>query len=240
MDYQQLAAEYAVHRQVHPGVLQQLLEVSGVAADSDVLDVGCGTGNYVAALSSLVGCRCTGIEPCEEMLEQARQTCPDARLIRGAGEALPFEPGAFDLVYSVDVMHHLEDLAGFFSEAWRVLRPGGKLCVVTDSEEIIRSREPLSTFFPGTVAADLARYPSQGELVVRMRDVGFAEIGDVVVELQRPLTDVGPYRGRAFSCLHLISPEEFEEGLKQLEEAVRAGTARVVSRSLLLWGLKPA
>ena len=65
IDYNKTAAEYAQHRQVHPRVLQSLLEISGVSSASKVLEVGCGTGNYILAVESLTGCVCWGIDPSE-------------------------------------------------------------------------------------------------------------------------------------------------------------------------------
>jgi len=46
-DYNSMASEYAKHRQVHPRVLENLLSVSHLCSSSKVLEVGCGTGNYV-------------------------------------------------------------------------------------------------------------------------------------------------------------------------------------------------
>lgn len=66
-----IAAEYARHRQVHPGVLCDLMETSGLGSGSRVLEVGCGTGNYIKALARLTGCRAHGIDPSGEMLGEA-------------------------------------------------------------------------------------------------------------------------------------------------------------------------
>ncbi len=73
MDYDRIASEYARHRQVHPGVLRSLVSTSGIGSASNVLEVGCGTGNYIAALERSVGCSSWGIDPSEEMLSIARQ-----------------------------------------------------------------------------------------------------------------------------------------------------------------------
>ena len=84
LDYDQLAAEYARHRQVHPGVLQALHQaVQGLQQHRPgrprVLEVGCGPGNYILALAALTGCEGWGIDPSEGMLAQAR----------GAGDPRP-------------------------------------------------------------------------------------------------------------------------------------------------------
>ena len=64
MDYDELAAEYAAHRTVHPEVLRRLVETGRIDAGAKVLEVGCGTGNYAAVLVKATGCRCWGVDPC--------------------------------------------------------------------------------------------------------------------------------------------------------------------------------
>ena len=90
-DYDALAAGYARHRRVHPGVLDELCQA--VTQKSQVLEVGCGTGNYILALQSLVGCTCWGIDPSEEMLAQARARSTAAQFRLGQAEHLEFEDG---------------------------------------------------------------------------------------------------------------------------------------------------
>jgi ubiquinone/menaquinone biosynthesis C-methylase UbiE len=91
------------------------------------------------------------------MLDVARGRDPVLSTVVGSAERLPFAPESFDLVFCVDVVHHLADLSAFFSEAFRVLTPRSALLIATDSEQIIRTRFPLAEYFPETVDADLAR-----------------------------------------------------------------------------------
>ncbi len=50
------AASYAKHRGVWPEILQPLLLNSGIDRVSRVLEVGCGTGNYIIAVQFIAGC----------------------------------------------------------------------------------------------------------------------------------------------------------------------------------------
>lgn len=236
LDYNEIASTYTHHRRLHPEVLRAL--VGSVGPASRVLEVGCGTGNYLVALHQAVGCPCCGIDPSEQMLARARERSDQVEWQSGRAEALEFLPESFDLVFSVDVIHHVEDVERYFQEARRVLAPGGRLCTVTDSADIIRRREPLALYFPDTVAIDLRRYPGTADLAETMRQVGFGSVTQEPVEIRYHLTDLQPYRERAFSCLRLIPEEAFQAGLQRMEDDLQKGPIPGVSRYELVWGTK--
>jgi ubiquinone/menaquinone biosynthesis C-methylase UbiE len=236
IDYNAIAAEYGLHRQVHPHVLQKFIETGRLRPDSHVLEVGCGTGNYVLALERQLGLHAWGIDPSERMLAQAHARAGNVQLKPGRAESLDFPAGAFDLVFSVDVIHHVKDRPEFFREAYRVAKLGGRVCTVSDSEWIIRNRRPLSLYFPETVEPEVARYPKIAQLREWMEQAGFGELIEEVVEFPYALTDAAPYRDRAFSSLHLISEEAFRRGVQRIERDLQQGPIACVSRYLLLWG----
>ena len=239
IDYEAMAPDYARHRGLHPGVLEGLLRAGGVGPSSTVLEVGCGTGNYIIAVRERAGCSCWGIDPSREMLSLAEGRSAAVGFQRGGAESIPFRDGFFDLVFSVDVIHHVTDRTAYFAEARRVLKAQGRICTGTDSEWIIRHRQPLATYFPQAVEADLERYPSIEELRHMMAQAGFDDIDEEMVEHRFELTDVQPFRDRVFSCLRLISEEAFHEGLARLERDLHAGPVRCASRYVLLWGASP-
>jgi SAM-dependent methyltransferase len=238
LDYDELAAEYAANRTVHPEVLRQLVETGRIYAGSKVLEVGCGTGNYAEALVRATGCRCWGIDPSVRMLAEARRRDPLLEFTRGTAESLDFDCDFFDIVFSVDVIHHVKDRPKAFEEAVRVVRDGGRVCTVTDSEQIIRTRRPLSDFFPETVAVDLARYPAMSELRTMMSKAGLDEIREDEAGFSCRTDDVEPYRAKAFSSLRLIPGPAFQRGLRRLEKQAAGGGFERDSRYVLLWGTR--
>jgi SAM-dependent methyltransferase len=238
IDYDSIAYEYARHRHVHPGVLRDLRSTSGIDSASRVLEVGCGTGNYIAALEKSAGCEGWGIDPAPEMLAQAMARSPNISFERGHSEQLPFLTDFFDLVFSVDVIHHVTDRHAYFAEAHRVVRRGGKVCTVTDSEWIIRHRPPLAIYFPETIEVDLERYPRIPDLRDEMAEAGFKEIGENLVEFPYKLTDTEAYRDKAFSSLHLIADQAFQAGIERLTRDLESGPIPCVSRYVLMWGTK--
>jgi ubiquinone/menaquinone biosynthesis C-methylase UbiE len=238
VDYEGIASDYARHRQVHPEVLRGLVSTGGIDRDSKVLEVGCGTGNYILALERLVGCQCRGIDPSEGMLSKAEAKSAGVDLRLGRAESIDFPSDFFDLVFSVDVIHHVKDRPTYFREAYRVLMGGGKVCTVTDSEAIIRHRQPLSIYFPETIESELDRYPRISELRELMEQVGFGVISKELVEFSYQLTDIRAYQDKVFSALHLIREDAFQRGIRRMEADLNASPIPCVSRYTLLWGTK--
>jgi ubiquinone/menaquinone biosynthesis C-methylase UbiE len=172
------------------------------------------------------------------MLMQARSRGVPLLLARGRAEQLEFPNESFDLVFSVDTIHHVVDREAYHHEAHRVLAKGGRLCTATDSEDIIRTRQPLATYFPETVPIELARYPSIDSLRAAMAHAGFSAIGATRVEHAFSTRDIRAYREKAFSCLHLIPEDAFERGIRRMEDDLGNGPIPCVSRYLMLWGTK--
>jgi ubiquinone/menaquinone biosynthesis C-methylase UbiE len=236
IDYNRMASEYAKHREIHPGVFESFISDGRIGGSSSVLEIGCGTGNYIGRLHRLTDCQSYGIDPSQQMLSIAKEKFPASGVRKGKAEKLGFEPDFFDLVFSVDVIHHITDKLSYFREAYRVLKLGGKVCTVTDSEWIIGNHQPLSVYFPETVAVELKRYPSINQIRGLMQDRGFHEINDKMVEFPYELTDASAYRSKVFSSLQLISEEDFQRGLKRMEEHLAKGPISPACRAILSFG----
>ena len=92
------------------------------------LDVGCGGGVLTEDLSRL-GFTAFGLDPSGPSLAVARDHALSGGLsisyIRGTGEAIPFAPASFDVVFCCDVLEHVRDLRAVVAEISRVLKPGG-------------------------------------------------------------------------------------------------------------------
>ena len=95
-----------------------------------VVDLGCGTGNHVAALASSWASGpsssfVVGVDRTAAMLQRAAAKVPDAAFVRAdLGAGVPLRAGSVDGVLSVYAAQFL-DLAAFLAEVRRVLRPGG-------------------------------------------------------------------------------------------------------------------
>jgi SAM-dependent methyltransferase len=105
--------------------LRMILEGAGDLARGRVLDNGCGVGMYLRRLAQVAD-RAYGLEL---EFERAREAARQAAVACGAGEALPFASGRFDLVLSHEVLEHVADDRRALSEIARVLRSGGRAIV---------------------------------------------------------------------------------------------------------------
>jgi ubiquinone/menaquinone biosynthesis C-methylase UbiE len=228
------AAAYERHRSADYSLIAALVDGAGLGPGSRVLEVGCGTGDYLAPIAS-TGASCTGVDPSEEMLAVARRRVPEARFFAARAESLPLPDESADFVYSVDVSHHIADLAAFFAEARRVLAAGGRICTATEDEEGMQQRLHAH-YFPEALEADLARYPTPEQLSAAMQAAGFSEIELARFETPFEVRDAGPYRERALSSLELIPEDAFGRGLERLERDLERGALRGISRRLLAWG----
>ncbi len=101
-----------------------------------VLDIGCGTGVDALLAALLVGSAgfVAGLEYSPGMVRRAeankaRAGLEHAAFFHGAAEALPCRDASFDLLLSNGVFNLVVDKETALAEAFRVLRPGGRLAV---------------------------------------------------------------------------------------------------------------
>lgn len=121
---------------------RQALLRAGLTEGMQVLDVGMGTGLVtreavrVSGEARLV----TGVDPSPGMIAAA-DLPPEVQKLHGSAEQLPVANNAYDFVSMGYALRHVADLHAAFAEFFRVLRPGGKLCVL----EISRPQGRIST-----------------------------------------------------------------------------------------------
>ncbi len=237
-DYDDLARDYAAHRHAEPTVVAALIAGGAVGPSSRVLEVGCGTGNYIGAIAAETGCSAAGVDVSAEMLAFARERCPGVTLTECPAERLALPDGAHDFVYTVDAIHHFASTRAFFREAVRVLAPGGRIASVTHSAELLRVGAVLSRYFPETIEANIARYPPLSQVKDEMASAGFADIDDQVITFEAEITDAELYASKANSTLHLISKEAFERGMARMKHDLTRGPITGTRAYLVLWGTK--
>jgi ubiquinone/menaquinone biosynthesis C-methylase UbiE len=238
IEYSNIAHGYAKYRRIDRAAVEKLIVASGISSASRVLEIGCGTGNYIAEIQKRIGCECSGVDPSPEMIAQARQGNARIAYSIGPAEQLGLPEGAFHFAFSVDVIHHVADRAAYFREASRVLSVDGLLATLTDSEDTIRRRMPLAFYFPATIEPELRRYPTPAELRHHSEQARLEVVGEEIIETRYELTNLEAFRRKMFSCLRLISEEAFAAGMARMTRDLEGGAISCVSRNFVIWNRK--
>ena len=157
------------------------MDVLGPKEGETVLDLGSGPGRDVLLAAERVGPkgRAIGVDATPEMVFRAREAASslgrtNAEFRLGEIEHLPLESGSVDGIASDCVINLSPDKAQVFREAYRVLKPGGRIVV----SDVVADRE-----LPPEVRQDVERWAAceagavtQDEYVSLMREAGFEEV----------------------------------------------------------------
>ena len=139
------------------------------------LDLGVGTGTIFEEILAKYGIRGVGMDYTKGMLYHARAKPGNegAGFLQGNGIELPFKDNSFDLIFSVDVFHHiafdgLDYVDDALAEARRVLSPGGTL--------LIYEANPLNVYwyyYMNKIGENTARLMRCGFLKKKIHSAGF-------------------------------------------------------------------
>lgn len=147
-----------------------------------VLEVGCGNGAATRLMMRhMEPGRLIGVDPAPgfvEMAEKAFSNEPRASFHVGDAVETGEEDGSFDMVVAHTVYSHLPDPERALAEAWRVLKPGGRLLVFDGDYATITvalfEGDPLQAAV-GTITRNMVHAPYiMRQLPARMTDAGFS------------------------------------------------------------------
>ncbi|MCU7726860.1 class I SAM-dependent methyltransferase [Actinoplanes sp. KI2] len=189
------------------------------------LDVGSGTGRFTPALAEALG-PVTGVEPSARMREVAATQGhrPGVRYLAGAAENLPVPDASADYALLFLSWHHVGDKARAVRELSRVVRPGGRLLLRAN----FRDHHPRPWwlgYFPHGYEVDASLFQPLHEVIAMFTAAGWRVASFDMVTEPSPGTRedmLERLRLRTFSFFARLSPDEQDEGLRRIEQAVAA------------------
>lgn len=165
----------------------ELAAAAGFCPGESLLDLGCGLGGACRFLAREYGMRATGIDLTDEFVQAANALSElvgarDVECVQGSVTSLPFSDGRFDAVWTEHVQMNVADKPAMASEAFRVLRPGGRMAFHDVFAGTGETRFPVpwanEPSLSHLVTADEARalYERSGFRVMLWRDCTAASI----------------------------------------------------------------
>lgn len=170
-------------------LFEAVLHAAQVSHGTRLLDVGCGSG-LTLILASERGAVPAGIDISPGLLQLARERLPEAELLDGDMESLPFGDAAFDAVTGVNSFQFAGDPPRALKEAARVTKPGGRvvasLFAAPERNQGTVAHRAMSALIPREQATDHAPYAlsAPGNLEAALADAGlrFTASGEVVCD----------------------------------------------------------
>lgn len=179
----------------HRRIAERTLERMRIEPGDNVLDVGCGAGWLARILATLASeGRVVGMDISDEMIHRARRNCADvgnAMFIVGGVNEIPWEPGFFTKVISVESAYYWPDPGLGLCEILRVLREGGSAWILINyyrDNPHCHQWGPLLPLPTHLLSAD--------EWAQLFRNAGFADVAHARIIDDTPTPD--GYSGRWF------------------------------------------
>ncbi len=148
-----------------------------LAKDSVFLDLGCGRGGLPEKLAAEGLARLYGVDP--DFASLADYRAPSVRLANGLADDLPYRNNSFDVVIATWLFEHLPAPDQTLAELQRVLRPNGKLILLTPNvKHPLLWANRISQLLPAI----------QGKLVERLYDRAEADTFPVTYKANTPAT----------------------------------------------------
>ena len=226
-DYDDYAEEYAHTRQAFQWILDPLIKkAKALSENSTIIEIGCGTGNYIIALAKVLpGYIYKAFDISEKMLSVAKARSNVIEFSNSnADKSFPYPDNTADFSFAVDVIHHIANIEKFFEEVSRTLKLHGSFILVTDLEENIRKRS-LSKYFPEILEIELNRYPGKDELYDFANTSNLKNIeshkAEGIVELSNDF--ISRLGRKCSSAMRLIPDEKQKEGMDRLRAGQKRG-----------------
>lgn len=190
---------------------------------SKVLEIGCGTGNYLVSQKKTYkheSVEWIGLDLSKEMLNVAQQKLSEVELINGSAEELPFKNESFDFIVTRFAFHHFSNKERALDEMWRILKRG---CILK-YENFLPEKSDwwVHRYFPETQEITNRRFWSIEKTLKLFKEKGFKTSVSVNIDEddKTVLQRLKEARNRDISQLTDISESAYEAGLLRMQKEI--------------------
>ena len=238
VDYTKASKTYDNTRNSDDLIIEIMFQKGVFDKDKNILDFGCGTGNYLQKISQNYKCNCFGLEPSVGMRQKAIGKNEKLVILEGDHNNIPFENDFFSLIYMTDVIHHVPDINTLFSNFFRKLKQNGFICIVTESWKQIENRW-YNRYFPSLIAIEKNRYPDIDQIVSISVENGFKlETVDIKKNYEENIIEeyfIKMVEEMNYSMFRLLEGNEFKNGLEKLKEDLNKIVKTKDAGESLIW-----
>jgi len=229
INYNDISKNYSIHRNSSCEVITHILQLLNNKKIETILEVGCGTADYLFSLGQNIKSQLFGFDNSEGMVKEGNIKNPGLILtVNDVHNKFNYNNDFFDFVYSIDVIHYVKDLDHCFNESFRVLKKDGIIMTITDSEEDLKNRT-MTKYFPKSLQIEMKRYHKIKTIKESMERNGFKEIEISHTEKEYEIDEklFQKFKNKAYSAIRLISDKSFDEGIKKLEEDMKKNKCKI-------------
>ena len=235
------------------GRRQAIMRCLNLKTGERVLDIGSGPGHQAMEMAPMVGSsgKVDGVDVSESMLKIARTRCegvPNVEFQQADAFDLPFEDGTFDAVMSSMVFEYLPNAADALTEAFRVLKSGGRVAIhgcdwnatLWRSSDPERMKRMLQVWDNHLEDRQLPQ-----TLNSKLRDAGFSQGNHSVYVMFNPVLNENTYSHtlieffKSYNASQGVSQDDLEAWADDLYSLGDSGDYFFSSNEYIMIGVKP-